>query len=229
MGQEIASDVPVESHVDRIRWEMNRSWDDSIMACLEAGQWDFATRRIVLQNGSETVPGQTVNSYQDGYLLDPVAVKTQSTEISEYLYGYNLPNDVARIVWVKSDASSLFMINYKIIGSNIFTDYDPTVIEYISNGDDAVNPSKWPHYFMEAVAAHLSFSVVNSFIVSDNGKDKQVNANNMKSALYQYYQRALSSARNIEGVQRYPVTVPRGRYVRSRRGTCYSRRVSAYR
>lgn len=107
----------------------NREWDGARMAVLSAHPWNFLMEATPITEGAET-----------------------TEDISDdLLYEYDRPDDVLRIVRVTDGTHKT--VDYRVAGGKIYCSIDEIIIEYMEDEDD---PTNWPHFIADAVAAELA-------------------------------------------------------------------------
>ena len=220
MGQQLAGTVSIHSHNDRLRWHMNRSWSHVVKYVLELGAWNFATSRAKLSGGiaADTVVPSEDGGTIEGYSLAPTSADTDATPLTEFTYGFSLPSDFLHKVWLKRDPVSPLEVPHQFIGSYVFADEDPIVMEYIAHNDYTTNPANWSANFTDAVAAHLALSVAPEFIAEADGRGVKVSASDVRTKLQALWELKLSDAKLRDAIQQYPKYMPSGRFVTARSG-----------
>jgi len=226
LGQALSGSLSIHNHADQLRWHMNGSWSHAVKYILEQGAWNFATRRALLVGGGVTVPGDTY-AIIEGYSVGP-AEETAGNDlpaISEWDYGFALPDDFLHKIWLKRDANTVYECPHQFIGRSVFTRDENVVMEYVSNDADALNPEHWTANFSEAVAAYLAVLVTPEVIAVSNEKgETRVTANDLRPKLEGLFRQRLSDAKMRDAMQQYPKRPPPGRFVQARLGgTGYSR------
>jgi hypothetical protein len=73
----VAGSVALYSHTDRLRWHMSKAWDHAVRYCLEQGAWNFATKRALLEDGTDG--SDTIASIQGDALIEGYSVGDSST------------------------------------------------------------------------------------------------------------------------------------------------------
>jgi len=222
IGQQLAGSVAIHSHSDMLRWHMNLAWDHALKYVLEQGAWNYATRRITMTGGSETVPGAISEDIIEGYSVGPATETTDSDlpDRAGFTYGYTLPSDFLHKIWIRADANHEFECHHQFMGASVFTGVEPVVMEYIAWDDDTTNPANWSATFLEAVAAYLALIVTPEILVNVGGKGGvRVSANEVRSKLEGLWLQRLSDAKLKDAIQQEPKTIPLGRYARARFGS----------
>lgn len=219
MGQSLGGSLAVYSHVDKLRWHMQKSWDHSVKFVLEQGAWNFATRRATLTDGTELVPGD-VYSIVEGYSVAP-AVDTDPDDLPDmagFDYGYPLPDGFLHKIWLKFDANDVDECPHQFMRSAVYSNYEPIVLEYIAEDSHSTDPDNWPATFLDAVAAHLAMTIATEYVVETGGKGASVRADQVRPRLEENFLRKLSDAKNKDAIQQYPKSLPMGTYARARMG-----------
>jgi len=222
MGQALAGSVAIHSHTDKLRWQMNRAWAHSVKFCLESGAWNFATKRATLTDGGEAVPGGVVTGIIEGYSVGPATEPAATEDLPDmagYDYGYTLPSDFLHKIWVKADATRDYEVDHQFMGSGIYSNSEPLVMEYIAYDTSTTDPALWPASFLELVAADLARRVAPEFMVNDAGTGRRLQAPNIGGKLEQMFADRLSNARTRDAIQQFPKQIPAGRFVSARRGS----------
>jgi hypothetical protein len=121
-------------------------WDSgAIEACLEAGQWSFATRRLALFSSPSVSP-------QFGFQ-----------------YAFELPEDYIRLVGISRSAGYHEPMNrYEFSGGFVFSSLEPMYIAYVS-GDDLFGRdfSLWPQSFVNFVEWHFAAEIAPKLTASE--------------------------------------------------------------
>lgn len=225
LGQVLSGSVELHTQVDKLRWAMNREWDDAVKYVLEQGAWNFALRRAMLQGGSETMPGSQIADVIEGYSLPPAVETTTTTGLPDmqgFTYGYIMPSDFLHKIWVKTDANDVFETPHRLLGDSIFTNVEPIILEYVASDSFTTDPTNWPATFSEAVSAYLAFVVAPEIRLEQGRNGTRVNATGMKQALEINYERRLSNAKTKDAIQQYPHRFPSGTFVRARAGSRFT-------
>jgi hypothetical protein len=55
IGQTLSGSTGVQAQADYLRWAMDRAWAHSVRSCLEAGAWNFASKRCYFKTGNAAV------------------------------------------------------------------------------------------------------------------------------------------------------------------------------
>jgi len=222
MSQSLSGSVPIQSQTAHLRWTMNRSWEHAVKYCLEAGAWNFASRRVRLTGGTEPIPGDTVDDIIEGYSIPPATEPADSEalpEMSEYDYGFVLPSDFLHKIWCKSDANSMLECDHQFLRDSVYANHDTLILEYVSNDSEATNPDNWPATFLEVVAAYLAVMAAPELMIEESGRGRQkVSATGAKGGLEQIYQIKLGDAKRKDAIQQMRKKVPLGSFARARLG-----------
>lgn len=120
------------------RFLLDAVWDDeAIKACLEAGQWLFATRTVKLEADDDFTPD------------------------FGYRYAYQQPEDYVRTCVVSLDEYQFQSLeDYRDEGGFWFMDANIVYISYISQDNDyGMDMSKWPKSFCNYVQAYLASKI----------------------------------------------------------------------
>lgn len=233
IGQQLAGSVAIHAHTDMLRWHMNRSWDHALKYVLEQGAWNFASRRIMLSGGSETVPGgETLDDIIEGYSVGP-ATETESDELSPdvagWSYGYLLPDGFLHKIWIRADANHDLECRHQFMSNAVYTSVQPVILEYVALDADSTNPENWTANFLEVVAAYLALLVVPSIKVEAGPKGAPaIKVNEMREKLERAYLAKLSDAKLRDAIQQEPKRPPPGRFVQARWGSLGSTSVRRY-
>lgn len=126
----------------------NAVWDDgAINACLEAGQWKFAKRTVML----DTTPSVTPDF--------------------GYRYAFEKPSDWVRVAGVWSDESiSNPLTDYREEAGFLWANLETIFVAYISNDAAYGNDySLWPQSFNKFVQAHIASEIAGP--LTSDGKD----------------------------------------------------------
>lgn len=231
LGQQLAGSVAIHSHVDMLRWHMQKSWDHAVRYVLEQGAWNFATRRAILTGAAATMPGSgstdgLIEGYSYGTATDPTA---DLPDMEGYGYGHTLPSDYLHKIWIKTDAQHDFECRHQLIGDAIWTDSEHAVLEYVGTDSASTDPANWPATFTEAVAAYLALLVTPELLVTVGQKGGvRVNANDLRNKLEAVYERKLSDARMKDAIQQDVKRVPLGRFARARFGSIGTTSIRRY-
>lgn len=220
MGQQLAGSVSVHSHTDMLRWHMNRAWSHAVKYCLEQGAWNFASKRAYLHDG---VSGDSLIPTTDGGLVEGYSVEPEdagtAVDVAGYDYGYPLPDDFLHKIWVKSSVTSPYEINYQIMADTLFTNHDPTFMEYVAESTFSTDPDNWPATFLEVVAAYLALLVAPELLVEAGAKGQaKINAPHLREKLEAQWVRKLSDAKMKDCIQQQTHMIPPGRFVQARLG-----------
>lgn len=220
MGQTIGGALKMQSHLDRLRWHMNKAWGHSIKSVLEQGAWNFATRRATLTTGTELVPGD-VYGITEGYSVAPATETDPSNlpDMAGYDYGYPLPDGFLHKIWLKADANHDRECPHQFMRSAVYANVEPIVLEYIAEDSHSTDPANWTATFLDAVAAHLALTVCSTFVVEQGGKGAEISANRARGELEETFLRKLSDAKNKDAIQQYPQSIPSGMWARARAGS----------
>ena len=127
----------------------NSVWDDGVLnACLEAGQWRFAKRTVMLDASTSIEP---------------------STDFGGYAFAFEKPTDFVRTIGIWSDANlTTPYIMYREEGGLWVATLETMYVAYVSN--DALfglDYSLWPQTFVEFVQAHFASKIAGP--LSDTG------------------------------------------------------------
>lgn len=226
LGQELAGSVAIHAQADKLRWAMNRAWPHAVKYVLEMGAWNFATRRATLTGGTELVPGGVESDIIEGYVVAPATEPEAAADLPDmagFDYGFALPVNFLHKIWIKPDASSTFECSHQFMGSAVYTNVMPVVLEYIANDDDAMNPANWSANFLEAVAAYLALMVTPELVIEQGRKSARITANDLRGKLESVFLAKLSDAKMRDAMQQEPKALPPGRFVRARMGASLSR------
>ena len=223
LGQQLAGSMAIHAHTDMLRWHMNRAWNHALKYVLEQGAWNFATRRVILETGTVTVPGgETLGDVIEGYSYGSeadTASASADTDISGWTYGYTLPSDFLHKIWIKGDANHEFECRHQFMSNAVYTSVEPVVLEYVAWDTDSINPSNWTANFLEAVAAYLALLTVPALRLEQGRKGMKVEANNMREQIERVFAMKLSDAKLRDAIQQEPKRPPAGRFVRARMGS----------
>jgi len=235
LGQELAGTVQVHAHTDMLRWHMNRAWDHALKYVLEQGAWNFATRRLNLQNG--VAPDPLVSDLPSGFFWwlpafnsveASASVTSTEANIDEFEYGYRLPSSFLHKLWVKADVQHDMECKYKFMGNVLYTDVNPTIMEYVALDGDSGDPANWSANFLETVAAYLAYLVCTEIVVLQGKKGAKIEANQLRDKLQAVYRMKLSDAKLRDAIQQETQKVPLGRFARSRMGSIGSTSLRRY-
>jgi hypothetical protein len=221
LGQQTAGTVVVSSHLDQLRWQMNRNWTHAVRYILEQDSWSFATKRALLTSGrdpDEVMPSGEYASIVEGYSVDGVEPVTALPRLSDFSYGFHLPDDYLHKVWAKTNASAYDEIDHQIIGMMLFAPSEPVLLEYIGQDAELIEPAAWSAVFTEAVAAYLALMIAPELVIENDGKNGRINAPQIRDRLMVNYERKLSDARMRDAVQQQIAMTPPGRFIRARMG-----------
>lgn len=233
LGQQLAGSVPIHAHTNMLRWHMNRSWDHAVKYVLEQGAWNFASRRVMLTGGTETVPGgETVDDIVEGYALGPddseATTDDSLPDIAGWEYGFILPDDFLHKIWIKADANHDMECRHQFMRKAVYTSVQPVVLEYVALDDDSTNPENWTANFLEVVAAYLAALVVPALRIEEGRKGANVSAVELRDKLNGMFLSKLSDAKLRDAIQQEPKRLPAGRFVQARRGAFGSASVRRY-
>lgn len=232
LGQTLSGSLSIHNHADMLRWHMNGSWDHAVKYILELGAWNHATRRAILSGGGTAVPGSTYATIIEGYSLAPAeeeAADTNAPAISEWDYGFQLPDDFLHKIWIKRDANAQFEMPHQFMNGNVYTRDEYVVMEYVANDTDAVDPARWTANFSEAVAAYLALLVSPEIIAQTSEKGEvKISANDLREKLEAVWVRKLADAKLRDAIQQYPLRPPPGRFVRARHGSIGTSHIRRY-
>ena len=129
----------------------NAVWDDGgLDACLEAGQWRFAKRTILIDASPSVEP---------------------STDFGGYSFAFDIPTDHVRTVGVWSDANlTTPYVYYREEGGFWVATLETMYVSYISNDVlFGLDYSLWPQTFVEFVQAHFATKIAGP--LSDLGQE----------------------------------------------------------
>lgn len=110
-------------------------WDGgAINYCLEQGQWNFATRAVMIEKSTTQIPA------------------------FGYEFAFDKPSDCLRTIGVASDEYFNTPLTQMIEEVGFwFTDIDPIYVRYISNSSEyGTDLTRWPQTFVKYVAAYLA-------------------------------------------------------------------------
>ena len=220
MGQVLAGSVPIHAQGDKLRWHMNRAFDHCVRYVLEVGAWNFASSRTVFQNGvdANSVVPSASGGLVEGYSVAPAVDTASDTPLTEYQYGFALPDDFLHKIWIKADPNNAFEIRHQFLGDYVLVNNDPCVMEYVAENSYTTDPENWSANFLETVAAYLALTVSPELLLETDGKRARISANDVRSKLEAVFQSKLSDARLRDAIQQYPHEIPPGRFVRARSG-----------
>jgi hypothetical protein len=122
-------------------------WDDGgIKACLEAGQWTFATRKVKIEASAPVSP-------EFGWD-----------------YAYEPPTDFVRLVGVSDNGDMTRpLTRYEFTGGLLFANYQEIFIAYVSDDPAYGNDySLWPESFNEYVEYHFAVEVAPRLTTSES-------------------------------------------------------------
>jgi hypothetical protein len=229
MGQSLSGNGAIDEAVGKLRWAMNQSWDYSIRSCLEAGAWNFATKRAMFTNpeeGQSAIATTEVSGIVEGYSVAPAATSSAApTDFCGFDYGFPLPDDFLHKIWFKLDAAFADEAPHQIIRDYIFTNAENAVMEYIAEDSWTTDPDNWPATFLDVVAAHLALSVSPELTVEAGPRGgMKVTANQIRDALEANYSRRLRDAKTKDAIQQMPKKMPLGSFARARFGSTAARR-----
>lgn len=226
LGQQLAGSVAIHGHTNMLRWHMNRSWDHAVKYVLEQGAWNFATRRILLTGGTETVPGgETLGDIIEGYSFGPATEDDADDlpDVSGWDYGFLLPDDFLHKIWIKADANHDMECRHQFMRNAVYASTNAVVLEYVALDADSTDPEQWTANFLEVVAAYLAFLVCPSIKVDAGGKGKPtITANEIRDKMERMYLTKLSDAKLRDAIQQEPKRLPLGRFARARIGSTWS-------
>lgn len=126
-------------------------WDSGgIRACLEAGQWSFANRKVSLSFSAGIQPE------------------------FDYPYAFELPTDYVRLTSIsKTDTFGTPLTNYEFSSGFVFADVRTVYLTYVSDdpsyGGDF---SLWPESFVEFVEWHFAYEIAPRLTTSDSLIDR---------------------------------------------------------
>lgn len=231
LGQALAPGLLTASQVQLFRWQMSKGWDHALKWCLEQGAWNFATKRMKLSSPfdpDEVMPGGEFASIVEGYSVDgDPDTATALPTISDYDYGFALPDDFVHKLWIKADVAHQDECPYQIIRDMIFTDFETCVLEYVATDEWISDPSHWPATFLEFMAAYLALSVAPEIAVEDGGRGARVKAAGVREKLDLLLERKKADAKTKDAAQQYPQALSLGNYARARFGSGgYGRRLN---
>lgn len=234
MGQSLSGSVAINTHGDMLRWHMNEAWDHALKYVLEQAAWNFATRRIRFTGSTEDVPSTEYDAIVEGYSVgpEPDDEETDTSSlpaISEFPYGFLLPDDFLHKIWVKGDANHDMECDYQFMRGAIYTKIDTVIMEYVALDDDSTDPTTWSANFLEVVAAYLALMVSPELVIRVNGKgDAKVDASEVRQKMEAVFMRKLSDAKLRDAIQQQTMKVPLGRFARSRMGSIGTTSVRRY-
>ena len=225
MTQALGKTAPIHNQNARLMWHMQKCWEPTLKYVLEQGAWNFASRRARLTGGSETVPGQDYDDVIEGYTTAP-ATETTDTDlpaISEFDYGFALPDDFLHLLWCKSDANMIYSTDYQVLGRKIFSRVDTLILEYIAYDTDSIDPTYWSQTFVEAVAARLAYQVHPEIMVEGKGaaNRERISVKGARDNLLREWDRALADAKRKDAIQQQAKPAPLGTFARARLGSRY--------
>lgn len=221
MGQSLAGSVPIHTHADKLRWQMNLNWDHAVKYVLEMAAWNFASKRAFLTGGSsgDSLMPSTTGGIVEGYTLPPADDETDP-EVSGFDYGYPLPDDFLHKIWIKRDALSDMECDHQFMGGHVFVNDDPVVMEYVARNSYTVDPANWSANFMEVVAAYLASLVAPQFVIDDGRKGRgALSAPQVQEKMTGVYLAKLRDAKTRDAIQQQPYRMPLGRFARARLGS----------
>lgn len=120
--------------------------DDGIRACLEAGQWNWATRVQELTYSDSVTPS------------------------FGYTYAFEKPTDIVRLTGISSSETFYQPLTaYENTGGFFFADYQNLYIRYVSD-DNAYGRdfSLWPETFADFVEAHFAAEIAPKLTASES-------------------------------------------------------------
>lgn len=135
---------------------LDDAWGDgsttgAVKACLEMGQWTFATRTVMLDYSPSVEP-------EFGYRR-----------------AFDQPEDTVRPVAICQDE----FFNFPLLGYHDerhywYTDLDTIYVRYVSNGAEyGADLSLWPEIFAKLVEAYLAMEIVGNLTGADSKKVEQ--------------------------------------------------------
>lgn len=223
LRQQLAGSYLIQSKVDQLRWSMNAAFAHSTRFVLEAGAWNFATKRALFQDGAPAatyLPTLNVTGIIEGYSVPPAVETSTPPDLAGFTYGFALPEDFRHKIWIKANVSSMFECAHQRMGAYMFVNDDPCVMEYIAEDTFTTNPDNWPASFMEAIAAHLALTVAPEIVIDAAGSgSRTVSTTGFSDKLEALYQHKLSDAKLRDAMQQKPAIIPPGRFVRARGGS----------
>lgn len=211
LGEQMSSSVMTQSFIDRARWKMQAGWDHTIRSCLEAGAWNFATRRALLTGGTVPIPRANDTGYIEGIFVGP-AVSSEAEDISEFQYGYNLPPEFLHKISVKRNAYDDRECRYQFLRSIIMADCEPVVLEFVASDNHSTDPESWPATFTDYVASALAKLAVSELGLKPNEMAEA------RAAIEAMTERRLSDAKTKDAIQQAPAYAPLGAFALARRG-----------
>lgn len=128
-------------------------WDDGgVNACLEAGQWSFATRKVKIDYS------------------DPV-----SPEFG-WDYAFEPPSDFVRLVGISENGDMTRpLVRYEFAGGLFFANYQSIYIAYVSNDAAFGNDySLWPESFNEYVEYYFAVEIAPRLTTSDGALQRLI-------------------------------------------------------
>lgn len=229
LGQQLAGTVSINSQVDQLRWQMQRSWTHTVRYVLSQGAWNFASKRAVFRSGEAgdtNIPTESIVGITEGYSVPP-AEPDDPLDISGYDYSYELPEDFLHKIWLKGDVHHDEECPHQQLGNYMFTNFDPAIMEYIAESEFTTDPANWPPLFLDAVAAYLALTVAPEFTIDEGPKGRAtIKAAQIRDKLEGNWIRKLNDAKNKDAIQQYPKHMPLGRFAKARMGSySYGRRL----
>lgn len=221
IGQALAGFGAIDDAVGRLRWAMVQAWPHSVRFCLEAGAWNFASKRCYFKVGNpavESMPLSVAPGIDDGYSVIPDDPSID-TDVVGFQYAFPLPKDFRHKLWFKERASDERETRFEILRDFLFTDLDGGVLEYVAEDEWTTSPTNWPATFLDVVAAHLAASVALELAASvgERGSVK-ITATQLKEKLEVNYRQRADDARNKDAIQQLPKRVAVGSFARARFG-----------
>lgn len=119
----------------------NSAWDDgAIDSALEAGQWRFAKRTVMIDSSASVEPDDEFGGFQ---------------------YAFSKPSDFIRSCGVWTDGSqSSPLRDYREEAGFWVANIDPIFVSYVSNGSQyGGDYSLWPRSFLRFVQAHIAAEI----------------------------------------------------------------------
>jgi len=220
MGQSLAGSVAIHAHTDKMRWQMNLSWEHAVRYVLELGAWNFASKRAYLTNGvtGDSLMPSTTGGIIEGYSLEPADAEDDPV-VAGYDYGYALPDDFLHKIWLKRAPDADLESDHQFVGAYVFVREDPVIMEYVAYNATTRDPANWSANFMEAVAAYLAVLVAPQFVLDEGRKGKgALNAPQVQEKMEAVFKLKLRDAKMRDAIQQQPYRMPLGRFARARMG-----------
>lgn len=174
---------------DEGRPYLDDAWNEgAVNACLEEGQWNFATRTLMLQSNPAIEPD------------------------FGFQRAFDKPADWIRTVGLASDGYFRCRLNdegAKDEGDYWYADVDPIYARIVSNDSSYGNDlSRWPMSFVNFVESYLALKICPRITKVANQRD----------AIAKVYQKALLKARGKDAMNEGTAFPPMGGWSSARRG-----------